>query len=100
MNPTKITQIGKTKVNAIESAMNEISGIELADNVLRSCCFATASAGKCPQIRCTTDSASQKVSLATLIGLSKINRRQLVIIIIFQKLGLVKQSVNIISSED
>ena len=41
MNPTKITQIGKTKVNAIESAMNEISGIELADNVLRSCCFAT-----------------------------------------------------------
>ena len=45
MSPTKITQIGKMKVNAIESAMNEISGIELADNVLRSCCFATASAG-------------------------------------------------------
>ena len=45
MNPTKITQIGKKKVNAIERAMNEISGIELADNVLRSCCFATASAG-------------------------------------------------------
>ena len=100
MNPTKITQIGKTKVNVIESAMNEISGIELADNVLRSCCFATTSAGKCPQIRCTTDSVTQKVSLATLTGLSKIHRRQLVIIIIFQKLGLVKQSVNIISSED
>ena len=47
---------GKTKVYAIASAMNEISGIELADNVLRSCCFARASAGKCPQIRCVTDS--------------------------------------------
>ena len=34
MNPTKITQIGKMKVNAIESAMNGISGIKLADNVL------------------------------------------------------------------
>ena len=45
MNPTKITQIGKKKVNAIERAMNEISCIELADNVLRCCCFATASAG-------------------------------------------------------
>ena len=58
-------------MNAIERAMNEISGIELADNVLRSCCFATASAGT--QIRCTTDSAPQNVSLATLTGLSKIH---------------------------
>ena len=41
------------KVNAIESAMNEISGIELADNVLRNCCI--ASADKCPQIRCIHD---------------------------------------------
>ena len=49
------------KVNAIESAMNVSSGIELADNVLHSCCFATTSAGKCPQIRCMTDSATQKV---------------------------------------
>ena len=40
MNPKKTTQIGKTKVNAIESAMNEILGIELADNVLRRCFFA------------------------------------------------------------
>ena len=100
MNPTKITQIAKTKVNAIESAMYEISGIELADNVLRSCCFATTSAGKCPQIRCKTDYATQQVSLAMLTGLSKIHRRQLLIIIIFQKLSLVKQSVNIILSED
>ena len=75
MNPTKLTQIGKTKVNAIESAMNEISGIELADNDLDSCFFASASAGKCPQIRCTTD-APQKVSLAMLTGLLKIHRRQ------------------------
>ena len=74
MNPTKITQIGKTKVNAIESAMNEISGIELADNVLHICCF--ASAGKCPEIRCTTDSFPQKDSLATLTGLWKIHRLQ------------------------
>ena len=100
MNPTKITQIVKKKVNTIERAMNEISGIELADNVLRSCCFATTSAGKCPQIRWTTDSVTQKVSLETLTGLSKIHKWQLVIIIIFQKLSLVKQSVNIILSED
>jgi len=45
MNPTKITKIGKKKINAIERAMNEISGIEIVDNVLRSCCFATASTG-------------------------------------------------------
>ena len=51
MNLTKITQIGKTKVNVIE--IDEISGIELVDNVLCSCCF--SSAGKCPQIRCTTE---------------------------------------------
>ena len=76
MNPTKITQIGKTKVNAIESAMNEISGIELADNVLRSCCFASNSSGKCSQIRCTTDYVPQKVSVATLTGISKIQRLQ------------------------
>ena len=56
MNYTKKKKNGKTKVNAIASAMNEISGIELADNVLSSCCFARASAGKCPQIRCVTDS--------------------------------------------
>ena len=66
MNYTK-KKNGKTKVNAIASAMNEISGIELADNVLRSCCFTTASTGYCPQIRCATDSATQKVSLATLM---------------------------------
>ena len=61
MNPTKITQIGKMKVNAIESAMNEISGIELADHVLHICCL--ASAGKCSQIslRCTTYYVPQKV---------------------------------------
>ena len=64
------------KVNAIESAMNEISGIELADNVLRSCFFASASTGKCPQIRCTVDSVPQKFSLATLTGLWKIHRLQ------------------------
>ena len=62
------------KVNAIESAMNEISGIELAVNVLRSCFFASASADKCPQIRCTTDSVPQNFSLATLTGLWKIHR--------------------------
>ena len=66
MNATKINQTGKTKVNAIESAMNEISDIELADNVLSSCCFASASAGKSPQIRCTTDSVLQNFSVATL----------------------------------
>ena len=76
MNPTKITQIGKKKVNAIERVMNEISGIELVDNVLRSCCFASASAGKCPQITYTTDSVPQKVSLAMLAGLWKIHRPQ------------------------
>ena len=76
MNPTKVTQVGKTKVNAIESAMNENSGIELADNVLRSCFFASASAGKCPQIRCMTDSVPQKVSLATLTGISRMHRLQ------------------------
>ena len=76
MNPTKITQIRKTKVNAIESAMNEISGIELEDNVHRSCCFANASADKCSHIRCMTDSVPQKVSLATLTGISKIHRLQ------------------------
>ena len=46
MSPKKIAQIGKMKVNANESAMNGISGIELVDNVLRICCFASASAGK------------------------------------------------------
>ena len=76
MSPTKIAQIGKMKVNAIESAMNGISGIELADNVLRICCFASASAGKSPQISCTTDSVPQKFSLATLTGLLKIHRLQ------------------------
>ena len=64
------------KVNTNESAMNEISGIELVDNVHRSCCFASASAGKRPQIRCTTDSVPQKFSLATLTGILKIHRLQ------------------------
>ena len=93
MSPTKIAQIGKMKVNAI------ISGIKLVDNVLRICCFASASAGKSPQIRCTTDSVPQNFSLATLTGLLKIGYR-LAIIIILQTLGLVEQSVNIISSEE
>ena len=64
------------KVNAIESAMNEISGIKLADNVLHSCFFASASAGKCPQIRCTVDSVPHKFSLATPTGLWNIHRLQ------------------------
>ena len=63
MNPTKITQIGKTKVNAIESEMIEISGIQLVDNVLDSCGLASA---RCPQIIYTTESVTEKVSLATL----------------------------------
>ena len=66
MNSTKITQIGKTKVNAIESEIFEISGIQLVDNVLDSCGLASASAGKCSQIIYTTESVTEKVSLATL----------------------------------
>ena len=72
MNPTKITQIENRKVNTIESAMNEISGSELADNVLHNCWF--ASAGKCPHIKCSIDSVPQKEYLAMLTGLLKIHR--------------------------
>jgi len=76
LNPTKLTQIGKTKVNAIESEMIEISGIQLVDNVLDSCGLASASAGKCPQIIYTTESVTEKVSLATLKWVLKIHRLQ------------------------
>ena len=51
---------------AIESEITEISGIQLVDNVLDSCGLASASAGKCPQIIYTTESVTEKVSLATL----------------------------------